>query len=69
MKIGNAQQNDWDVCILAVLWVYRTTCKNLTGKTPFRLIYDVEDVTLMEYIMPSLQIATFTSMEDRKASE
>jgi len=34
-KICNVNMNYWDVYILVVLWAYRSTCKKLTGKTPF----------------------------------
>ena len=38
-KICNSQRNDWDLRVNAVLWAYRTTCKKLTGHTPFSLVY------------------------------
>ena len=69
MKICNAQRNDWDVRIPVVLWAYKTTCKKLTGKTPFILVYGIEVVMPMEYIVPSLHIAAFTGMVDRRALE
>ena len=47
-----------------MLWAYRTTCKKLTGDTPFSLVYGQEDVMPMEYIMPSLRIAQITGMTD-----
>jgi len=49
--------------------VYETTCKKLTGQTPFRLVYGVEDVMPMEYIMPTLCIVAFTGMLDCGALE
>jgi len=44
-------------------------CKKLIGQTLFQLVYGMEEVMLMEYIVPSLQIATLTGMMDHKALE
>lgn len=68
-KVCNAQRSDWDLCILTILWAYRTTCKKLTRQTPFRLVYGVEAIMPMEYIVPSLCIATFMGMTNCGALE
>jgi hypothetical protein len=47
-----------------VLWAYRTTCKKLTMQTPFKLVYGLKVVVPMEYLVPSLRIATFIDMDD-----
>jgi len=59
--------NDWDMHIPMVLWAYRTTCKKLTGKIPFRLMYGVEAMMPMEYIVPILCITSLTQMADHGA--
>lgn len=68
-KVWNAQRNDWDVHVPTVLWAYKTTCKKLTGQTPFQLVYGIKAVMPMEYIVPSLCIVAFTGMVDHRALE
>ena len=55
--------------IPVVLWAYRTTCKILMRQTLFKLVYGKEAVMFMEYIVPSMCIATMTGMDNVKALE
>jgi hypothetical protein len=63
-KICSVNRDDWDLRVLVVLWAYRTTCKKLTTQTPFKLVYGLEVVFPMEYLVPSLRIDAFTNMDD-----
>jgi hypothetical protein len=44
-----------------------TTCKKLTGHTPFRLVYEQEAMVPLEFLVPSLCIAAITNMTERGA--
>jgi len=69
MKICNVQWNEWNVHVPAILWAYKTTCKKMIGKTPFKLVDGVEAVIPMEYIVPRLCIKSFMNMEDLEPLE
>jgi hypothetical protein len=52
-----------------VLWDYKTTCKKLTRKTPFRLAYGQEVVMPLEFLVPSMCIVAMTDLMDLDAVE
>lgn len=68
-KVCNAQGSEWDLHVPVVLWAYRKTCKKLTGQMPFRLVYGVEAIMPMEYIIPTLRIGALIGMTDCDALE
>jgi hypothetical protein len=55
----------WDLKVPKVLWAYITTCKKITGKTPFILVYGKEEIVPLEYLIPSLHIVAITEMTKR----
>ena len=59
-KVCDANQDDWNLKILAILWAYKTTCKILANQTPFKLVYGKEAVMPMEYIIPILCLVAVT---------
>jgi hypothetical protein len=43
-KVGCVNREDWDDIVLALLWAYKITTKNLYRYTPFQLVYGKEVV-------------------------
>jgi transposase InsO family protein len=62
-KICNVNKDDWDLKLSIILWDYRTTCKKMTGHTPFRIVYGREEMVPLDYLVPSLRIAMITNMK------
>jgi hypothetical protein len=63
-KICSVNIDDWDLRVPTVLWDYRTTCKKMKMKTPFKLVYGLEVMVPIEYLVPSIRIAAFIGMDD-----
>ena len=63
-KICSVNRDDWDLRVPTVLWAYRTTCKMMTMQTPFKLVYGLEVLVPMEYLVLILRIEAFTDMDE-----
>ena len=50
-------KSDWEDKLDSVLWAFRTAYKVATWMTPFKLVYGMEAVVPMEYVIPSLRLA------------
>lgn len=56
-KIVAENKKDWDQKLDSALWAFRTAYKVTTGFTPFKLVYGLEAVVPMEFLVPSLRVA------------
>jgi hypothetical protein len=68
-NICSLNKDDWDLRVPAMLWAYRTIRKKLTMQTPFKLVFCLEAVVPMKYLVPSLRIVAFTDMDDTGVSQ
>jgi hypothetical protein len=50
-------KTSWHTMLFLSLWAYRTSVKSATGFTPFRLVYGLEAILLIECEIPSLKLA------------
>ncbi|MCO5574484.1 hypothetical protein L7F22_028269 [Adiantum nelumboides] len=55
-KIVQEDHKDWDLTLDSALCSLRTAFKVTTGMTPFKLVYGLEAVVPMEFVVPSLRV-------------
>ena len=56
-KLVQDNKSGWDKKLDSALCSSRTAFKVTTGMTPFRLVYGLEAVVPMEFVVPSLRVA------------
>ncbi|XP_071688750.1 uncharacterized protein [Rutidosis leptorrhynchoides] len=58
--------NEWVNELPSVLWAHRTTHKNITGETPFSLVYGTEAVIPAELMVPMKRIRSFNESSNHE---
>ncbi len=61
-------KKEWDTKLDSALWAFRTAYKVSTGMTPFRMVYGLEAIVPMEFVVPSLRIAIQHKLSDEDSS-
>ncbi|MCO5557090.1 hypothetical protein L7F22_010646 [Adiantum nelumboides] len=57
-KIVQEDHKDWDLKLDSALWSFKTAFKVTTRMTPFKIVYGLEVVVPMEFLVPSLRVST-----------
>ena len=60
-KVVEEHRTDWDQKLHSALWAFRTAYKLTTGLTPFWMVYGLEAVMPMEFLVPTMRIAVHKS--------
>ena len=55
--IVSESQTDWEQKLSYVLWAYQTAYKIMVGTTPFDLVYGINAILPMEFLLPTLRVA------------
>lgn len=66
-KIVSVRQLNWEEKSLVVLWAYKITYKRLNKKTPFKLIYVLEEMVPVEFQFPSLIIIVVIEIDENRS--
>ncbi|MCO5581406.1 hypothetical protein L7F22_035290 [Adiantum nelumboides] len=56
-KIVSELRADWDQNLHSALWTYRVAYKASIGTTPFNMVYGIQAILPLEFIIPTLRVA------------
>lgn len=56
-KIVNDHRTDWDQRLHSAMWAYRVAYKTVLGTTPFNMVYGLNAILPIEFLLPTLRVA------------
>ena len=56
-KIVGDKRSDWELKLHAALWAYRVAYKTLIAMTPFNMVFSLNAILPMEFLIPTLGVA------------
>ncbi|MCO5598133.1 hypothetical protein L7F22_052225 [Adiantum nelumboides] len=56
-KIVSESRADWDQKLHSALWAYRVAYKTSIGTTPFNMVYGIQAILPLEFLIPTLRVA------------
>ena len=56
-KIVSDKKSDWELKLHAALWAYRVAYKTSIGTTPFNMVFGLDAILPMEFLIPTLCVA------------
>ncbi|MCO5606926.1 hypothetical protein L7F22_061117 [Adiantum nelumboides] len=68
-KIVNESRADWDQKLHSALWAYRVAYKTSIGTTPFNMVYGIQAILPLEFLIPTLQVAKELEWTGHESSE
>ena len=56
-KIVSGSKTDWELKLHSTLWAYRVAYKTPIGTTPFNLVFGLDAILPIEFLIPTLRVA------------
>ncbi|MCO5568223.1 hypothetical protein L7F22_021919 [Adiantum nelumboides] len=68
-KIVSQSIADWDQKLHSALWAYRVAYKTSIGTTPFNMVYGIQAILPLEFLIPTLRVAKDLEWTGHELSE
>ncbi len=68
-KVVSGTKTDWEMKLPSVLWAYRVAYKTSIGTTPFNMVFGLDAILPMEFLIPTLRVAKELEWTGHELSE
>ncbi|MCO5574477.1 hypothetical protein L7F22_028262 [Adiantum nelumboides] len=68
-KIVSESRADWDQKLHSALWAYRVAYKTSIGTTPFNMVYEIQAILLLKFLISTLRVAKELEWTGHELSE
>ncbi|MCO5596584.1 hypothetical protein L7F22_050649 [Adiantum nelumboides] len=68
-KTVSESRTDWDQKLHSTLWAYRVAYKTSIGTTPFNMVYGIQAILPLEFLIPTLRVAKELEWTGHELSE
>ena len=56
-KIVGTTKTDWELKLHSAVWAYRVAFKTSIGTTPFNMVFGLDAILPLEFLVPTLRVA------------
>lgn len=67
-KIVGKSRTDWELKLNSALWAYQVAYKTAIGTMPFNLVFGLEVILPLEYLIPTLRVVKELEWTSHKLS-
>ena len=68
-KVVEGSRNDWKQKLNSVLWAYRTAYKTAINATPYELVFGLNAIFPIDFLIPTLRVATTLAWTGHELSD
>ena len=68
-KIVDRSRTDWEMKLHSAIWAYRVAYKTAIGTTPFNLVFGLDAILPIEFLIPTLRVAKELEWTGHELSE
>ena len=68
-KIVSSSKSDWELKLHSAIWAYRVAYKTAIGTSPFNMVYGLDAILPMEFLIPIMRVAQELNWTGHELSE